>query len=140
MCVLYCFWSGQCYSRWQLQACVSGQGGKCFEFWGHAHPSQVNGMTEKCKDPFTFTAFGSGLFQNESACLESALILTLLRHDDTAFKYKAYEKLYIRIVQLSSLLEAKDAIFGGGIQEVSITLQIIHKKSGVNFDISRFLQ
>lgn len=33
------------------------KGKECFEFWGHPHPSQVIGTTEKkCKDPFTLMA------------------------------------------------------------------------------------
>lgn len=136
-CALYTFWSDEYCSP------VPGTGQKNrFGFWGQPHPSQANGTTEKCKDLSVLAGFGSGLLSNEAACLESPLTLTFLRHDGAASKCKASEKLPARVVQLSSLLESKDGIFGRGKKKKKKQhhANYSQKKSGVNFDISRFLQ
>lgn len=64
----------------------------------------------------------------DSACLKAALILTLLRHDDRASKYKACEKWQIRVGQISRLLKDKDTIFARRTPKINLILQIINKK------------
>lgn len=64
----------------------------------------------------------------DSACLKAALILTLLRHDDRASKYKACEKWQIRVGQISHLLKDKDTIFARRTPKINLILQIINKK------------
>lgn len=138
LCVLS-FWSGEWCSKWELQAlCQRRQ--RVFGFWGHSHPSQVFGITEKNSRILSL----SWLWIRpslDSACLGSALILTLLRHDGKAFKYKACEKWQIRVGQISHLLK-DDTVFARRTPKINLILQIIHKKKipGINLDRIRFLQ
>lgn len=116
------------------------KGKECFEFWGHPHPSQAIGITEKKKNSriLSWLWIRSSL---DSDCPEAPWALRLLRHDNRAFKYKACEKWQIRVGQIIHLLKDKHTVFARRTPKISLILQIIHKKiSGINLDRNRFLQ
>lgn len=101
----------------------ASKGKECVGFWGHPHPSQVTGMTGKKSRILSWIWIKPCL---DSACLEAALVLTLLRPDGWTFKYKTCEKWQIRVGQISHLLRDKDRVFARRTPKINLILQIIH--------------
>lgn len=137
--MFYPFWSGECCSKWQLQA-QSQQRQRVFWILGSSpsFPSHWDNRKKKNSRILSWLWIRSSL---DSACLEAPWALRLLRHDNRAFKYKACEKWQIRVGQIIHLLKDKHTVFARRTPKISLILQIIHKKiSGINLDRNRFLQ